>query len=128
MALWLAKRGADVALVARREPLLLELAEQIQAMGRRALAVTADVGNREEVHAAYETVVEDLGVPDILVNSAGIGIWKPFMVITEAEHRAMMDVNYWGVFHWTRSVLPGMKERGRGHIGNVRTENPNQMQ
>jgi len=119
VALWLAKRGADIALVARRETLLQELAEQIQAMGRRALVVPADVGTREGVHDAFQTVVDNFGVPDILVNSAGIGTWKPFMVIGEAEHRAMMDVNYWGVFHWTRCVLPGMKERGRGHIVNV---------
>lgn len=119
VALWLAKRGADVALVARREPLLRELAAEIHTMGQRALVVPADVGAREEVYAAYGTIVESLGVPDILVNSAGIGIWKPFMVISEAEHRAMMDVNYWGVFHWTRCVLPDMRKRGRGHIVNV---------
>ncbi len=119
VALLLARRGAAVALVARRRPLLEELAAAIEAGGGRALVVPADVAVREEVRAAFEAVVRAFGTPDILINAAGVGIWKPFADVTEAEHRAMMDVNYWGAFHWIRCVLPEMKKRGRGHIVNV---------
>ena len=41
------------------------------------------------------------------------------MEVTEAEHKAMMDVNYWGAFHWIRLILPQMKKRGCGHIVNI---------
>ena len=83
VALMLARRGADVVLVARRQPLLQELAAEIQARGGRALVVPADVGVRDEVYAAFETVVHEFGTPEILVNAAGIGVWKPFQDITD---------------------------------------------
>jgi len=119
VALWLARRGADVALVARRRDLLEEVAVEVRALGRRALVVPTDVAVREEVLRAFEDVVEGLGQPDILVNAAGIAVWKAFLDVTELEHRAMMDVNYWGAFHWIRAALPGMRALGRGHIVNI---------
>lgn len=118
-ALALARRGARIALVARRAELLETLAEEVRGLGARAAAIPCDVADPAAVAQAMERVRADLGEPDILVNAAGIGIWKPFQAITEAEHRAMMDVNYWGAFHWIREVLPGMRGRGCGWIVNV---------
>ncbi len=118
-ALLLARHGAKVALVARREPLLSTLLSEIEGLGQTALVVSADVAQPAEVDVAFEAVLREFGAPDILVNSAGIGIWKPFMEITESEHKAMMDINYWGAFHWIRRVLPEMKKRGSGHVINI---------
>jgi uncharacterized protein len=115
----LARSGARVALVARRGEVLEELAREIEAKGGRARAVLCDVTDPEAVAAALERVRQELGEPDILVNAAGIGVWKPFAEIPVATHRAMMDVNYWGAFHWIRAVLPGMRARKRGRIVNV---------
>lgn len=118
-AMALARRGASVALVARRADLLEEVAGELRALGARAIGIPCDVADPAAVAKALERVRSELGEPDILVNAAGIGIWRPFHAVSEAEHRAMMDVNYWGAFHWIRGVLPGMRARGRGHVVNV---------
>ena len=118
-ALALARRGANLALVARRAELLEQTAQELREHGVRAVAIPCDVSDGTAVIAALARVRSALGEPDILVNAAGIGIWKPFLDITEAEHREMMDVNYWGSFHWIRAVLPGMRARGCGQIVNV---------
>jgi NAD(P)-dependent dehydrogenase (short-subunit alcohol dehydrogenase family) len=118
-ALSLARWGADVALVARRGELLEQVAEEARSAGVRALVFPCDVSNPDAVEATFRRIQEELGGPDILVNAAGSGVWKPFSEITTSEHRAMMDVNYWGAFHWIRAVLPGMRERRRGRIVNV---------
>jgi len=120
-ALLLAKYGASVALVARRQELLEEVATEALAMGGggTVLAMPSDVGDPAQVSASMDLIRERLGEPDILVNAAGVGIWKRFAEVTDAEHHAMMQVNYWGAFHWIRHVLPGMRERRRGRIVNV---------
>jgi NAD(P)-dependent dehydrogenase (short-subunit alcohol dehydrogenase family) len=118
-ALALARQGAHVGLVARREEALAEVAREVGRLGARAHAVACDVADPVAVDRALERVRAELGEPDILVNAAGTGIWKPFLEITGQEHRAMMEVNYWGTFHWIRAVLPGMRARRRGRIVNV---------
>jgi NAD(P)-dependent dehydrogenase (short-subunit alcohol dehydrogenase family) len=115
----IARRGARVALVARRGDRLEELAREIEGRGGRALAVPCDVADPEAVTAAFERIRRELGEPDILVNAAGMGVWKHFDDIPVSVHRAMMDVNYWGAFHWIRAVLPGMRARRRGRVVNV---------
>lgn len=115
----LARHGADVALVARRLEPLEGVAAEVRQLGRRALVLPLDVSDADAVERAYQAVVRELRVPGILVNTAGFGVWKPFLDITEDEHRRMMEVMYWGAFHWTRAVLPGMRAAGRGHIVNV---------
>ena len=118
-ALSLARRGADIALVARRRDQLEEVAAAARSAGVRALVSPCDVSDPDAVGAAFRHIQRELGEPDIVVNAAGIAFWKPFSDITTAEHRAMMDVNYWGSFHWIQAVLPGMRERRRGRIVNV---------
>lgn len=119
VALQLARHGADVALVARNRETLECVADEVRRLGRRALVLTADVTDAAAVASAYDCVVGELREPDILVNAAGFGVWKPFLEITDAEHHGMMAVMYWGAFHWVRAVLPGMRSRGRGHIVNI---------
>ncbi len=119
VALCLAKRGAKVALVARREPVLQELVGQIEEQGGKALAVACDVAAAEQVKGAYQVIRDTFGPPDILVNAAGVGIWKPFADVSEAEHQEMMAVNYWGTFHWIRQALPDMRSQQRGRIVNI---------
>src|SRR5690242_8105984 len=72
IALALAGAGADVAVSARSEEQLARVAGEIQALGRRALAVSCDVRRRPEVDAMVERVNGELGPPLILVNNAGI--------------------------------------------------------
>jgi short-subunit dehydrogenase len=115
----LARRGAHVVLVARRAAELEAAAAEVRAHGVRALAVPCDVSDGEAVRAAHARAEAELGPIDILVNAAGYAVWRPFALVPEAEHRRMMEVNYWGAFHWICACLPGMRGRGRGHLVNV---------
>lgn len=125
VALALARKGARVALIARREAALLEVAVAVEKQGGQALVVPCDVGDPQAVAHAMASVAtawggpEGRGAPDILVNAAGCAIWRRFLAIAEPDHRRMMDTNYWGTFHWIRAVLPGMVERRRGSIVNI---------
>ena len=119
VALRLARFGADVALVARRVEALDSVASDAAQYGGRALVVPCDVSDAAAVLGAYSHINEKLGVPDILVNAAGFGIWKRFLDITTDEHVRMMTVMYWGAFHWIRAVLPDMIARGHGHVVNI---------
>ena len=118
-ALALARHGAHVGLVARREDAIADVAREVARLGVKAHAVACDVTDPVAVARAFEGIRTELGEADILVNAAGVGIWKPFAEISDAQHRAMMEVNYWGSFHWIRAVLPGMRARRRGRIVNV---------
>ncbi len=84
-----------------------------------ALIVQCDVSNPDAVQSAFEEISLTLGVVELLVNAAGIDIWKPFDEVSEHEHRRTMEVNYWGSFNWIRRVLPGMIEQRRGRIVNI---------
>lgn len=115
----LAKDGANVGLLARREDRLLDLARHAESLGARICAVACDVTDSEAVARAFARIRMELGEPDILVNAAGWGVWKPFTEIADAQHLEMMEVNYWGSFRCIQQVLPGMRARGQGSIVNV---------
>ena len=119
VALNLARGGADVVLIARNEIRLQEVAARIESMSRRAYVAACDLRDDEARSRVLRAAEAELGPADILVNAAGIGVWKPFMDISEEEHRAMMETNYWGCFGCIRQVLPGMLARGSGSIVNI---------
>ena len=119
VALALARQGAAVALVARRGQELEKVAKEIGQLGGRAVVLQCDVADPEAVERTAEEARRALGRIDILINAAGLAIWRPFAAITDEEHRAMMAVNYWGTFHWIRAVLPAMRESRRGAIVNL---------
>jgi len=119
VALDLAKRGVALALVARDADALEAVAGLVRQRGARVLVVSVDVSDSEAVASAHGRIRAELGEPDVLVNAAGCGVWKPFAAVSDAEHRRMMDVNYWGTFHWIRAALPGMRARRRGAIVNI---------
>lgn len=119
VAVKLASLGASVALVARRVQELESVAGTISAGGGNAIVIACDVTDPLAVQAAAQEIEKALGAADILVNVAGIGIWRNFEDISDEEHQMMMDVNYWGSFNWIRRVLPGMVQRKRGRIVNI---------
>ncbi|SHF38704.1 hypothetical protein SAMN05443144_10828 [Fodinibius roseus] len=119
VALNLAKKGARVILVARDRDKLREAANEIMNRNGEAHALICDVADGEMVRRICREIVKLYGNPDILINSAGFGVWKPFMDITEEEHRQMMDVNYWGTYYFIRELLPSMIEKKSGKIVNI---------
>lgn len=108
----LAREGSDLALVARREERLADLASTLaEEHGVDAEPVAADVRDEEAVEAAVEAAVDAFGRLDVLVNNAGLarGEGEVSEMATE-EYRAMMDTNVDGVFFATRAALPHLRE------------------
>lgn len=118
-ALALAREGAGVCLAARRTDRLAEVEAEIRAKGGRVMAVPTDVTDQDDVEAMVAAVTEALGPPDILVNNAGVMLLSPVEQVQVEDWDRMVDVNLKGVLHGIAAVLPGMIERGAGHIVNV---------
>ena len=118
-ALALAREGAAVALGARREDRLQELAERIESEGGRALALRADVGDEASARAFVEGAHSRLGRLDILVNNAGVMLLGPVDGADVSDWRRMVDVNVLGLLYCTHAALPLMREGGGGHIVNL---------
>ena len=115
----LARRGARVALVARRADRLEELAREIERAGSRALPLACDVADEASVQAAARRVIDELGRIDLMVNAAGHNRHVLFKDHPTAEIEQMMRVNYLGTVHWIRATLPALRSQGRGWIVNV---------
>ena len=118
-AVALASAGAAVALGARREDRLRELAERIDAEGGRARPLALDVGDEESARGFVEKTHSDLGRLDILVNNAGVMLLGPIEGAPTEEWRRMIDANVYGVLYCSHAALPLMREQGGGHIVNV---------
>ena len=120
VALALAEAGADVAVNYRSAAeAAREVESQIAALGRRAIAVQADVSSAADVARLVGTVEERLGGIDILVNNAGIARPQPLTEITEQDWDELIAVNLKSCFLVTQAVLPGMRARRWGRIVNI---------
>ena len=115
IALALGEAGVDVAVnYLARESAAQETCERLRALGRRALAIQADVSRAAEVARLHSTVEEQLGPVEILVNNAGITRPQPLPEITEADWDELLDTNLKSVFLVTQQVLPGMRAGAGG--------------
>lgn len=115
----LARRGARVALVARRRPQLEQLEREIAAAGGRASVHVCDVSIRHQVEATVAAILGNWGSVDLLINNAGYGRHVLFKDHDVGDIEQMMRTNYLGSIYWLASVLPAMRERRRGWILNV---------
>lgn len=118
-AVALAKRGAHIAIVARRVEKLEAVKLEISRMGVKCLAVKCDVAKSEEISNAVEQVKEYFGTVDILVNNAGIGLYGPAEEQSDELWETMMRVNLNGVYYFTREVGKIMIEKKYGRIINI---------
>lgn len=115
----LADEGAQVALAARREDELHDLADQIESMGSDAFVVPTDITEEEQVQAMLNDTVDEFGRLDMLINSAGVMLPEPAEDADTDNWRQMIDVNLLGVMYATRAAIPIMQKQGNGHIVNV---------
>jgi NAD(P)-dependent dehydrogenase (short-subunit alcohol dehydrogenase family) len=110
-AVGLAEAGADIVVAARRADRLKETAQQVEALGRRCLAVTADVSDPEDCTRIVTEAVDTLGKVDVLVNNAGIGTAYPATRENPDDFRRVIDVNlngsYWMAQACGRVMAPG---------------------
>lgn len=107
----LAREGANVALVARREERLRDLADLIEEeYGVETLVLQTDVSDDERVEAAVETAVETFGGLDVVVSNAGINRIGDLEELSTKKYRQVMGVNVDGTFFVTRAVIPHLRE------------------
>jgi NAD(P)-dependent dehydrogenase (short-subunit alcohol dehydrogenase family) len=123
IALGLAREGADVAIVYVRNPEAAQDAvKAIEGLGRRALAVRADVANKAQIQAAVAQVEERLGPIEILVSNAGVQKRIFLLDLQEEDWDWIVGTNLKGCFLVGQAVAARMKARGRGKIVNVSSE------
>lgn len=119
MALALAAEGVKIALAARDEAAMAEVANGISGAGGEAACFKTDVTDEAAIEKLREDVLARFGAVDILINNAGINIRKPVHEFTLEEWRRVNDTNVTSVFLACRAFVPQMKGRGYGRIINM---------
>ena len=115
----LAEDGHTVVLSARRTDKLDALADRIESNGGDALAVPADVTDDDDLVSLVETVTDEFGRIDVLVNAAGFGLYGSVEETPIDEARYQFDVNMFGLARLTQLVTPVMREQDSGTIINI---------
>ncbi|CAH9419596.1 dehydrogenase [Streptomyces sp. TSRI0445] len=118
----LARAGASVVVVARREAELRETVDELTAEGCRAAWVSADLSTAEGVRVGAEEAAAAFGEPDILVNCAGINLRPPMSELGEDVWDTTMAVNLKAPFLLGQRFGPGMAERGYGRIIHITSQ------
>ncbi len=120
IALELARQGADLAINDFSDSTGAEAtAAEIRSLGRKAIAVLADVGAAAEVDRMFEAVLKQFPRLDILVNNAGIQTWKALLDLEERDWDRVMATNLKGCFLCTQRAARHMKVAGGGRIVNI---------
>ncbi|MCI0398390.1 MAG: SDR family oxidoreductase [Chloroflexi bacterium] len=117
----LAKEGMNLVLVARNAADLQRVADQINAAGARALAVPADIIDRNALSTLISAAEAEFGAVDVLVNNAALDSAISFHKERPEVIEQILLTNLSAPITLTRFLLPGMLERGRGHIVNIAT-------
>ncbi|MNM54824.1 putative oxidoreductase [compost metagenome] len=122
-AVALAKEGVNVGLIARTESTLKEVAAELQRLGVKVAYTAADIASKEQVEQAVETLKNELGPADILINNAGIATFGTVLEMDPAEWKGIIDTNVLGTYYVTRAVLPQLVEKNSGDIINISSTN-----
>ncbi|WP_332649555.1 3-ketoacyl-ACP reductase [Lysinibacillus sp. 54212] len=118
-ALYLAKEGVHVGLLAKTEGTLKEVAKEIEGYGVKVAYATADISSKEQVDEAISSLTNELGSADILINNAGTGTFGKVMDMDPAQWKQIIDINLMGTYYVTRAVLPQLIEKNGGDIINI---------
>jgi NAD(P)-dependent dehydrogenase (short-subunit alcohol dehydrogenase family) len=108
----LAQAGADVAICARRADRLQQTRQEVEAEGRRCVAVAADVSVVEDCTRVVEETISELGRVDVLVNNAGIGTAVPATREPPEDFRKVIDVNLMGTYWMAQACARAMADGG----------------
>ena len=119
LALGLAAAGAEVVATSRRAEQVKETTEGIEALGRRSLAITSDVGDRASLEQVLEKTITAFGGVDILVNCAGTTKRTPTLDMDEASWQNILDTNLTGTLRCCQIFGRHMVARGHGRIINI---------
>jgi uncharacterized protein len=119
VAVDLARRGASVVVMARREDQLEKTADACRRHAPASFAVAGDVGTEGDCHRVVDQATDRLGRVDILINNAGISMHKDVLQTSAADIERVMRINFLGAAVLTYLVLEGMVARHEGWIVNV---------
>jgi short-subunit dehydrogenase len=120
LALELAARGCDLALADRDEAGLAAVAAEIaRAHSQKVTVHRVDVGEQPEIAEFARAAISAHPGLNILINNAGVTLMGQFHEIDQAEMDWLMNINFWGVVHGTRSFLPHLASRREAHIVNL---------
>jgi len=110
-----ARAGMDVALAARRMDRLEAVSDEIRALGRRSIAVSADVGEPGQARAFVEAAGDAFGRLDAVFANAGYGFERATLDCSDDDLRAMFEVNFWGSLETVRAAMPVLEKSDAGH-------------
>lgn len=120
LALALGRRGARLVLLARREELLKEVADEARSLGAPEVMIcSCDVGDRSAFRDAISEALARFNHIDVLVNNAGSGHFAYIEDTPEDHIEKVFRVNVYALWHGTGALIPHMRERGSGHIINI---------
>jgi NAD(P)-dependent dehydrogenase (short-subunit alcohol dehydrogenase family) len=119
LALGLAAAGAGVVASGRREPLVNEVAGEIEKLGRKSLRIPVDISSRDSIDTLRDHVMAEFGRIDILLNAAGQTFRKPTHLVSEAEWARIMDVNVTGMLRACQSFHEPLTQSGGGRVINI---------
>ncbi len=119
VALLLARNGADIVVSDINLEKAEETAQEVQTLGRKALAVKVDVARLDDVEKMVEAILAQFGRVDILVNNAGIARDKLILRMTEEDWDAVLNINLKGTFNCTKAVVRHMSKQKSGKIVNI---------
>lgn len=125
IAIGFASEGASVVIAARTEAegqlpgTIYKTAQEIEALGKRALPVRCDVTSEESVNDMVQKALAEFGRIDILVNNAGVAYYPPVLETPAKRWELVIRVNLIGAFLCVKAVLPKMVEQRRGSIINI---------
>lgn len=114
-----ARKGARVVLSSRNDEALLDIEKSIRRQGGEAIHVVADIARKEDIEALAEAAVSAYGGFDSWVNNAGLSVFGRLDEVSEADHRKVFDVNFWGVVNGTLVAAKHLKASGGGAIINL---------
>jgi 3-oxoacyl-[acyl-carrier protein] reductase len=118
IAVSFAREGCDVVVTDVDIAGAEKTAAEIEALGRKALAIKADVSNGDEVNSMVKSGLAKFGKIDILVNNAGVTSGGPFHLQNEEKWHINVEINLKGTWYCIKAVLPQMLERKSGKIVN----------
>lgn len=119
LAIGLAEAGADVAVIARTKQDLEETVHRIESVGRKGIAIPADITDHDSVRSAVQDIKEAFGRIDILVNNAGMNIRSKALDVTDEEWEKITETNLHGAFMMAQEAARHMVDEKKGRIINI---------
>ncbi|MEM7372267.1 MAG: SDR family oxidoreductase [Bacteroidota bacterium] len=120
LSLQLAQAGVQVAIQDVNQIGLAETQQLIEEGGGVVRSYLIDVGKKEEIYAAKDQILKDFGHVDIVVNNAGVALYRlSLQAVSQEEFDWLMNINFWGVVHGSMAYVPHLLERPESYVINV---------